>query len=68
MSEDVQFCGRCGSLRVRESRLIPFGDPIREVGVFGWECLDCKHSGKDFFIVSKEEHQKIVKNLFGKKK
>ncbi len=65
--KDVQFCPKCGSTHIKASTLIPFGDPIEQTGLFGWDCLDCKYTGKDFFIVSEDEYKKIVKEKFHKK-
>ena len=36
----IQFCPKCGSKNIRESTLIPMGDPIKAKGYLGWECLE----------------------------
>lgn len=65
--KDIQFCPRCGSKNIRPSELIPFGDPFKQTGLLGWDCLDCNYTGKDFFIVSENNYKKILKEKFGKK-
>jgi len=54
-------------INIRESELVPLGYPLKKVGFFGWDCLDCKYTGKGFFIVSKDEYKKILKEKFNKK-
>ncbi|VVB81663.1 Uncharacterised protein [uncultured archaeon] len=67
MIDGVQFCPKCGSTNIRASELIPLEDPIQKAGYFGLDCLDCNYKGKDFFVVSKEEYKKILKEKFHKK-
>ena len=65
--KDVQFCPNCGSINIRDSELVPIGDPLKKTAFYGWDCLDCGYTGKDFFIVSEYEHNKILKEKFHKK-
>lgn len=62
--KDVQFCPKCGSTKIRDSNLLPLGDPLQRMGFLGWDCLNCGYTGKDFFIVSEEEYKKISKKWF----
>jgi predicted nucleic-acid-binding Zn-ribbon protein len=59
--ESIQFCPKCKSKNVRESTLIPMGDPIKAQGFTGYECLDCGYVGKDFLILSEKEYSKFLK-------
>ena len=65
--KEVQFCPKCGSNKIQDSNLIPLGDPLERMGFYGWDCLNCGYTGKDFFIVSKEEYEKVYKKKFAKK-
>lgn len=56
----MQFCPSCGSIEIDESGLLTIGDPFMRDALVGWECLDCGYIGKDFFIVSKDEHMQIL--------
>lgn len=62
--KDVQFCPKCGSVNIRDSELLPIGDPLIKTAFYGWDCLDCGYTGKDFFIVSEKEHKKIQQSFF----
>jgi hypothetical protein len=55
---DVQFCPKCKSLNIQiaSSKL---GDPAKIQGLVGWECLDCGHVGKDFFLISEKDYKKM---------
>ncbi len=67
VKKDVQFCPKCGSTNIKVAEMIPLEDPIQKAGYFGWTCLDCNYTGKDFFIVFEEEYKKILKEKFHKK-
>ena len=61
-TKDVQFCPKCGSLDISLSKLSNLGDPIKIQGLMGWECNACGYSGKDFFIVTEKDYEKIIKS------
>lgn len=64
--KDIQFCPKCGSTKFRESNIVPLGDPILRKGFYGWDCLQCKYTGKDFLIVSKEKYKNVYDKKFAK--
>lgn len=66
--KNIQFCPKCGSTNFRESNIIPLGDPILRKGFYGWDCLKCKYTGKNFLIVSEEKYKKIYAKKFAKKR
>ncbi len=50
-----QTCPKCGSKNIRVAETLPMQDPLLKEGLFGWECLDCGYTGKDFFIHAKKK-------------
>lgn len=60
----IRICPRCGSRKVRSSKLSYLGDPFKIEGMIGWDCLDCNYTGKDFIIGD----EKAVKEYGEKKK
>jgi len=62
----VRICPKCGSQNVQTSKLSYLGDPLKIEGMVGWDCLDCKYTGKAFVLVD-EEDAKIYKKFKVKK-
>lgn len=65
--KSIQFCPKCGSNKIQDSNLLPLGDPLSRMGFYGWDCLNCGYTGKDFLIVSEEEYKKIYAKKFAKR-
>tara|TARA_Y100000310_G_scaffold276112_1_gene293044 strand:- start:416 stop:613 length:198 start_codon:yes stop_codon:yes gene_type:complete len=59
--KSIQFCPKCLSTNIKESDIVPVGDPLKKVGLFGWDCLECNYTGKDFFIVDEKDYLKLIK-------
>jgi len=60
--ERIRICPRCGSQNVTSSKISYIGDPFKIEGMIGWDCLDCKYTGKDFIIGDEKTIKKYRQN------
>ena len=59
----IRICPKCGSKNVQLSKAAYWGDPLKIEAMVGWDCIDCKHTGRDFIYGDEETVEEFRKKL-----
>ena len=59
----IRICPKCSSENIQLSKTSYLADPLKIEGLVGWDCLDCKHTGRDFIYGDEETVKEFRKKL-----